>query len=183
VYLATLTGASDLATLETQRLAQSFSLSATAETDGGVVVTVRNDGSGHDFPTGVTDIREPWVELQAVDATGQALATYGGTDATGLLPKAAARLGIDIAEADGTILLEHQLSLATRIPYDVRVPPKGSVEFTLTPPSSLPSGAVGLDAVLLYHNVRTSYYRAATGDAEGSVTPVEIARAPVSPGP
>ncbi len=46
--------------------------------DGAVVVTVKNVGSGHAFPTGVTDIREPWVELQAVGADGTVVQRYGG---------------------------------------------------------------------------------------------------------
>ena len=48
-----------------------------------------NTGAGHAFPTGVTDIREPWVEVQALDASQNVLATYGGPDATGLVPLAA----------------------------------------------------------------------------------------------
>jgi hypothetical protein len=179
VYLAMKNGETDLATRETMNLSSAFSLEAKKRTDGSVSVTVHNVGSGHDFPTGVTDIREPWVELQAVDGKGKALAHYGGPGADGLLPSGAARLGIDIAKADGTILLEHQLSLATRIPYDVRVSPKGSVVLSVTPPKNLPPGATGLDAVLLYHNVRTTYYRAATGDSKGSAPAVEVARVAV----
>jgi hypothetical protein len=95
------------------------------------------------------------------------------------LPPTAARLGIDIAQADGTVLYEHQLSQATRIPFDVRVPPKGSVVVSVAAPSSLPSGATELDAVLLYHNVRTTYYRAATGDGSGSSPAIEMARVKV----
>jgi hypothetical protein len=179
VYFATLNGETALATAETTNLSGAFSLGAAKQTDGSVTVTIHNNGAGHEFPTGVTDIREPWVELQAVDGKGNALATYGGPDSTGLLPSSAARLGIDIAEADGTILLEHQLSLATRIPFDVRVPPQGSVTVSVTPAATLPSGTAELDAVLQYHNIRTTYYRAATGNATGSVTPVEIARVKV----
>jgi DNA-binding beta-propeller fold protein YncE len=178
VYLASLNGETDLAMAETTNLQGAFTLpSAAYQADGSVAVTIHNEGSGHDFPTGVTDIREPWVELQAVDGTGTVIQTYGGPDSTGLLPSNAARLGLDIAEADGTILLEHQLSLATRIPFDVRVSPKGNVQVSIpasVAPTSLPSGATQLYAVLQYHNIRTTYYRAAMGDATGSVTPVKI---------
>jgi DNA-binding beta-propeller fold protein YncE len=179
VYLADKYGQTDLAKRETMNLGAAFSLATAKKADGSVSVTIKNVASGHDFPTGVTDIREPWVELQAVDAKGNVLAHYGGPDASGLLPPGAARLGIDIAEADGTILYEHQLSLATRIPFDVRVPPKGSVALSVSGPAKLPAGATELDAVLLYHNVRTTYYRAATGDAKGSAPAIEVARTAV----
>jgi DNA-binding beta-propeller fold protein YncE len=176
VYLATKYGETELVKSETTNLETAFTLEAAKQSDGSVQVTIHNLGAGHEFPTGVTDIREPWVELQAVDSKGNVLSTYGGPDATGLLPPGAARLGIDIAASDGTVLLEHQISLATKIPFDQRVPPKGSLTVSVTPPASLPDGTAELQAVLLYHNVRTTYYRAATGDSTGSATAVEIAR-------
>jgi YVTN family beta-propeller protein len=175
VYLATRYGETATATKETQNLTSAFTLSAAKQSDGSVSVTIHNLGSGHEFPTGVTDIREPWVELQAVDSKGKLLATYGGPAADGTIPDTG-RLGIDIASSDGTVLLEHQLSQATRIPFDRRVPPKGSVVVSVTPPASLPAGTAELDAVLQYHNVRTTYYRAATGDATGTAPTVEVAR-------
>lgn len=151
---------------------------------GGVLVTISNRGAGHAFPTGVTDIREPWVELQAFDAGGNMVGEYGGPggSSTDLLPAGAARLGTDIAQADGTVLLQHELSLATRIPYDVRVPAGESQALFLPLPSSLPANAAQLDAVLYYRNVRTTYFRCASGDCDagsGAAPTTEMARVTV----
>ena len=108
----------------TANLHSVMKLSAAKNADGSVTVTLVNAHSGHAFPTGVTDITEPWVELQAVDASGTVVAHYGGPDpTTGLLPAGAARLGIDLADVNGKVLLEHQLSLAVSVPFDRRVPP------------------------------------------------------------
>jgi len=150
-----------------------------------VSVSVINNGVGHSFPTGVTDIREPWVEIDAVDEQGKTVQRFGGPDGTGLIPATAARLGIDIASTDGTILLRHELTETTRIPYDQRAFPFGSVSKgqpskILSLPLSLPAipqGAKGLDAVLYYRNVRTPYFRAATGNATATAPEVEVARA------
>ncbi len=148
---------------------------------GGVLVTVRNSGSGHGFPTGVTDIREPWVELQPKDQSGNVLAHVGGpASSTDLLPAGAARLGTDIASADGTPLLLHQLSLVTRIPFDVRVPSGEAQTFFVSTAQGLPAGTASIDAVLLYRNVRTTYYRAATGDDAGAAPTLEMARVQVT---
>jgi hypothetical protein len=149
------------------------------QTGSTVVATVVSSGIGHSFPTGVTDIREPWVELQAVDGQHKTLARYGGPAADGTIPASAARLGMDIASADGTLLLLHQLDQTTRIPLARFVPAGGQLSFFLDSPASLPAGAVGLDAVLLYRNVRTPYFRAATGDPTSSAPEVEIARVSV----
>ncbi len=178
VYLATTFADADFVAKTTANLKSAISVSAT-RSGASVAVTVQNHGAGHSFPTGVTDIREPWVELDAVDAAGTVLARYGGPDASGLLPSSAARFGIDIADASGDVLLLHQLSATTRIPFDRRVPAGGSVTVTLTAPDTLPTGATGLVATLYYHNVRTTYYRAASGDMTGSAPEVTVASAPV----
>lgn len=165
---------------------QTFDLTHVAQLEahtvsGGVLVTVRNGGAGHWFPTGVTDIREPWVELQPKDAQGNVLAHLGGpTSSSNLLPPGAARLGTDIAEADGTPLLLHQLSAATRVPFDVRVPSGEAQTFFVPTPGGLPQGTVTTDAVLLYRNVRTTYYRAAMGVDAGAAPTTEMVRAQVT---
>ncbi len=144
-----------------------------------VNVTVRNRGSGHAFPTGVTDIREPWIEIQAVDANHNPVAHYGGPADDGTIPADAARLGTDIASADGTVLYLHELSRSTRIPFARFVPPLGTVAVTVPAPSALPSGATGFDAVLYYRNVRTPFFRAASGSTTATAPQVEVARTAV----
>src|SRR5262249_41310818 len=122
---------------EKTNLASALKLDAT-RAGGAVVVKVKNTGVGHSFPTGVTDIREPWVEVQAIDANGQVVARFGGPDAANLIPESAARLGMDIAKSDGTVLFLHELSETTRIPFDRRVPANGELELLLAVPSTLP---------------------------------------------
>jgi hypothetical protein len=171
----------DMEARERASLQKALALSTKREANL-VVVRVSNVGSGHSFPTGVTDVREPWVELQAVDANHAPVARYGGPGADGLVPASAARLGMDIAKPDGTVLLRHELSETTRLPFFRLVPAGGSVELLLGAPASLPAGAVGLDAVLYYRNVRTPYYRDAkqtTNDPTSFAPEVEIVRAPV----
>jgi predicted CXXCH cytochrome family protein len=162
----------------TANLKNAIALTAARQGTGAgqITVTVRNRGSAHGFPTGVTDIREPWVELQAVDGQGNVVAHYGGPAADGTLPLDAARLGMDIATADGTLLYFHELSKSTRIPFFRTVPPLGTVDLTFTDPGALPMGATELDAVLYYRNLRTPFYRAATGDPTATAPQVEVAR-------
>jgi DNA-binding beta-propeller fold protein YncE len=181
VYLSTHFNDADLSREQMQRLSGALTIDAKA-VSGGVLVTVHNGGVGHGFPTGVTDLREAWVELQAMDgmdANAQVLAHIGGPGPDGVLAPTAARLGIDIAKADGTILYEHELTEATRFPFDLRVP-SGEAQALFVPlPATLPAGTVRLDAVLYLRNVRTTYYRAATGDANGVAPTVPMARTSV----
>ena len=163
----------------TANLKGAIALVAARPAAGSITVTVRNRGSGHAFPTGVTDIREPWVELQAVDAQGNILAHYGGPAADGTIPLGAARLGMDIAAPDGTLLYFHELSKSTRIPFARVVPPLGTLDLAFADPGPLPSGATALEAVLYYRNLRTPYFRAATGDPTSTAPQVEVARVAV----
>jgi hypothetical protein len=165
-----------IAAREQDSLAKAITLSA-ARSGSAVFVTVTNVGAGHAFPTGVTDIREPWVELQAVDASHNVVARYGGPLADGTISPDAARFGMDIAKADGTVLLKHELSLSTRTPFSRFVPPQGQQIVAIAAPDALPAGATELDAVLLYRNVRTPYFRAVTGNATQVAPEVEMARA------
>jgi YVTN family beta-propeller protein len=164
-------GQVDAKLLEEQQrnLAAAVQLAAT-RTEGGVQVIVTNRGAGHSFPTGVTDLRELWVEVQQAGN----MTPYGGPGADGLLPPDAARLGTDIADADGGILLRHELSAVARMPFDLRVPANQAQSLFVPVPSSVPTSS--LQAVLYYRNVRTTYYRAATLDTTGHAPDFEVAR-------
>ena len=178
VYIAQTFDEPDFATTVGKKLSSAIRLQASSSADG-VHVLVMNVGAGHAFPTGVTDIREPYVEVQALDAMQNVLATYGGPDSTGLIPPASPRMGMDIAAADGTLLYQHELTQATRIPFERLLPAQTSMVLVVPVPLALPPTAVELDAVLLYRNIRTQYYRAATGDSTGHAPDVEVARVAV----
>lgn len=178
VYMAQKFGETDFAAKVQAKLASAITLTAAYGGDG-VHVVVMNTGAGHAFPTGVTDIREPWVEVQALDAKGNVLAHYGGPDSTGLIPASAARLGMDIAGANGAVLYRHELTDATTIPFQRLVPAQSSMEVVVPIPSQMPAGTGTVRAVLYYRNVRTQYYRLASGSSTGSAPDVEVASVPV----
>ena len=179
VYLGQKFGDDTLVQAQRANLAGAVSL-VPKRVAGGVLVTVGSTGTGapaHAFPTGVTDIREPWVELQAKDAAGNVLARIGGPSSDAdLLPPGAARLGIDVADASGALLLRHELNEAASMPFDVRIPAGEARALFVALPAELPAGTASLDAVLDYRNVRTTFYRAASGDPMGAAPTVEVAR-------
>jgi hypothetical protein len=156
-------------------LAKAISLTA-VEATGGYLVTATNVGAGHYFPNGVPDIREAWVEVDALDANNNVLLRIGGPDENNLIPSTAARFGRDFAGANGAVLLEHQITLATTIPFERRIPPGGAVDVFI-PGQPLPPGTAQVQAVLCYRNLRTTFYRAATGDATGATPDLVMATA------
>jgi hypothetical protein len=62
----------------------------------------------------------------------------------------------------------------------VRVPSGVAQTFFVSTAQGLPAGTASIDAVLLYRNVRTTYYRAATGDDAGAAPTLEMARVQVT---
>ncbi len=144
---------------------------------GGVQVVATNAGAGHSFPTGVSDLREPWVEVDQVDATGTVVQQYGAPGSDGMLPSDAARLGTDIADANGDLLLRHELSVAARVPFEVRIPARGAQSLFVPVPAGVPTSS--LRAVLYFRNVRTTDYPFAMQGSTGNAPSVEMARAQV----
>jgi hypothetical protein len=177
VYLGQRAGDATLAQAQKLNFTKNLAI-APQRTATGVTVQILNRGVGHAFPTGVTDIHECWVEVQAKDAGGALLARIGGPSADGSIPASAARLGTDFAQADGTVLLDHQLTLTASVPFDRRVAPGGSLTVAVPLPGALPSGTASLEAVLYYRNVRTPFFQAATADA-GTSPDIEVARVAV----
>jgi len=139
-----------------------------------VSVTIQAIGIGHSLPTGVADLRELWIELEARDAKGTSLAKLGApSSSTGLIDDAGPRLGLDLASDDGTLLRMHELGIATRIPFDRRVPVGKSVTLAISAKDFLATpGVASIEATLHYRNVRPPFYRAALADA--TVLPPEI---------
>jgi hypothetical protein len=175
VYMGMKFGDATLVADQKTKLRSVITLRAT-RAGGGVFVAIKNRGAGHSFPTGVSDVREPWIEIQAVDAQGNVIARYGGADASGAIPFTANRLGMDIAKEDGTILLLHELSKTTRVPFELRVAPGATETMLVGAPTALPAGAARFEAVLYYRNVRTAFFRAAVGDVNAVPPQTELAR-------
>jgi predicted CXXCH cytochrome family protein len=178
VYMGQTYGDTTLVSEQTAHLKNVLAVDA-QRVEGGVLVTLTNVGAGHNFPTGVTDVRQPWLQIEATQPDGSAVAgsPFGGPGADGVVPQDGARLGIDIARADGTLLLRHELSQTARIPYDVRVPP-GEAQSLFVPVPALPAGTT-LQAVVTFGVVRATYYHAAVGDPNAQPPTIEIARANV----
>lgn len=96
-----------------------------AEGPGEGVVQVTNSGAGHYLPTGLTDVRQMWLEVLVVDAQGTE--TEIARQAFGTVFK----------DAEGQY--PAQIWDAVAVQSDIRVPPMESVPVTFT--ASLPEGA------------------------------------------
>ncbi len=101
-----------------------------------VTVTIANVGAGHYLPTGLTEVRQMWLEVFSVDGAGKK--TKVGERVFGTI----------LQDDKGNAPVE--LWEATKIKSDDRIPPKGSVTATYT--FEMPQGtdATTLTAALYY---------------------------------
>lgn len=100
-------------------------------------VTITNSGAGHMLPTGLTEVRQMWLEVVAVDGDGNE-SPVGRHDFGSILQDATGKSPVELWEA-------------VSFKIDDRIPPKQSVTdaFEFTMPDS---GQVELKAALYYRS-------------------------------
>jgi len=102
----------------------------------GTTVTITNVGAGHYLPTGLTEVRQMWLEVTAVDESGAELLTERRD------------FGTVLKDANGEYPAE--MWDAVGIQSDDRIPPRESVSNDYAFPMS--SGAVTVEATLYYRS-------------------------------
>ncbi len=127
-----------------------------------IPVIVTNTGAGHYLPTGVTEIRQLWLEVKVTGARGRVLLHSGGLDAAGNIKPGAVIYRTEVHDASGkdTTLFWNTVRKAS----DRRIPPLSS----LTEQYVLQKGARGkvrVEAALHYRSVSPA------GLAEAEVPP------------
>jgi hypothetical protein len=115
-----------------------------------ILATVTNVGAGHDLPTGLTEVREMWLDLKAVDESGKVVGSVRRD------------FGTVLKDSRGNHPVE--MWAATGVYSDDRIPATRSKTTTLTVPVPK-EGALTVKAAL--------YYRSAS-EALGKEAGVEI---------
>ncbi|MBF0204086.1 MAG: cytochrome c554 family protein [Desulfamplus sp.] len=78
----------DKAKMAEERLknAATLSIDDSKIKDGELSIIITNSGAGHDLPTGLTDIRQMWLEITVLDEKGDQIFSSGKLDKNGYLP-------------------------------------------------------------------------------------------------
>jgi len=90
-----------------------------------IKVKVINSGAGHYLPTGLTEIRQMWLDVQIKDASGKVILSSGKLDENGSIDKNAVMYHTQLGDENGNPVLN--VAKADRILFDYRIPPKGYV--------------------------------------------------------
>lgn len=134
---------------ENLRAAASLEVTGKTTTDGlELHVTVHNTGAGHSIPTGVTYIRQMWLEVTVTNQKGEIVFLSGHPDNDNHIDPQAVFFGKIFSDKDGNPTTKSWL--AEGIVYDRRIPPKGSSSETYT--IKAPAAAYSATVRLLYRS-------------------------------
>lgn len=126
VDIARLSGARERLKLSTELLANTASLSLDVQQCSSDKLELRaqvtNYGAGHNLPTGVTDLREVWLEVIVSDEKGDILYQSGNVDREGHLDEGATRFGVTLGDQDKKPIRFHDISRARYILADTTIP-------------------------------------------------------------
>lgn len=128
-----------------------------------ISVKVTNTGAGHYLPTGVSEIRQLWLEVKVSGPGGRVLLHSGALDARGdLLPGSVVyRTEVHDAQGRDTTLFWNTVRKAS----DRRIPPLSSLTERYAVKKAPTSGSVKVEAALHYRSVSPA------GLAEAGVPP------------
>lgn len=103
---------------------------AAAGEEMSIEVIVTNIGAGHKIPTGLTEVREAWIDVEVTDSTGHEIFRSGALDENGIIDHDAVKFHNVIGDADGKPTMK--IWEAESIIEDTRIPPKKSVTNNFT---------------------------------------------------
>ncbi len=149
------TGAERLTELSRKLLASAakVQIGAISKTDSGLSfpVMVTNIGAGHYIPTGVTEIRELWLEIIVTGDQGQIIHHDGALDRDGNIEQGAIVYFTDVIDKTGASTT--QFWNTVKKVSDRRIPPRETVTETIEVPLLKAQGPLTIDVVLNYRSV------------------------------
>lgn len=126
-------GNKDQIALAEERLKNAATLAiADAITGGKLNVTVTNSGAGHDLPTGLTHVRQMWLEVTVSGKNGTVLYRSGMLDKQGRLAKDAVLYNTVFEDGKGNVVMN--VAKARKVLSDKRIAPLKSSKETFNLP-------------------------------------------------
>jgi mono/diheme cytochrome c family protein len=138
-----------------------------------IKVKVINSGAGHYLPTGLTEVRQMWLDVKITDARGRVLLRSGNINEEGDVDENAVMYQTHLGDEKGNLVLN--VAKADRILYDNRIPPKGYVieKFAFY----IPDDAVAplkIETTLKYRSASQSLANVLLGDNAPEIPAIDM---------
>ncbi|WP_406660080.1 multiheme c-type cytochrome [Methanolobus sp. ZRKC3] len=156
-FITEMLGAGKEKQLAIERLQKAASLeievpdTAVAGEEVKVEVHITNSGAGHNIPTGVSEIRQIWLELKVTDSTEKEIYLTGNLDSSGNIAERTMVYNNVLGDEQGNETISFWL--ADRVLSDNRIGPKETVteEYIFTLPENV-NYPVLVEATLNYRS-------------------------------
>ncbi|OHB39523.1 MAG: hypothetical protein A2099_02800 [Planctomycetes bacterium GWF2_39_10] len=137
-------------------------------------VNIKNTGCGHYLPTGLTEMRQMWLEISVIDTEGRIIYQKGKTDEKGTIDSKATIYHTVFGNEKGEPTLH--VWTATHIISDNRIPPKGKKEehFCCFLPSDV-KPPLKIKAVLHYRSAPQDVVDALLGEKSMKLPIIDMA--------
>ena len=137
-------------------------------------ISVINSGAGHYLPTGLTEVRQMWLDVNITDAKGNVLLKSGQLNGKKEIDQHAVVFHTQLGNKHGEI--ELNVAKADRVLYDHRIPPKGyrieRYDFFIPKEAVSP---LTIEAVLKYRSASQSLANILLGDKAPEITVINMA--------
>lgn len=144
-----------------------------------IKVKVTNSGAGHYLPTGMTEIRQMWLDVKVIDKAGRLIFSSGSVDIVGNVDPDAVMYNTILGNSKGEPVIN--IALADRVLQDHRIPPKG---FDIASYSFFIPGYVheplNVQATLRYRSCSQSFANAALKEKAPKIPIVDMAKANIN---
>ncbi len=136
-------------------------------------ISVTNNGAGHKIPTGLSHVRQVWIELTVKSPSGAVLYRSGVLDNAGTISENGRIYCTVFGDGKGKKIMN--VARAREILNDSRIPPKGTVVEKYTMPESV-KGTIIVEARLLYRLAPQDLVDAAVGKGTIRIPVIEMAK-------
>lgn len=113
-------------------------------------IKVANTGAGHSIPTGVTDLRQVWLQITISDSKGRTVFSSGHLDGNGYLGADAVAYRTEYGDENGKPTAN--IAKARKILKDYRIPSGQFLIETIRLPENVAQG-MSVEAVLMYRSL------------------------------
>jgi hypothetical protein len=173
-YLPKLNGDEEKAQMAIARLENTATLGIdkTQLDDQKLTIEVKNTGAGHHLPTGMTEMRQMWLEIVVKDNKGKTVYSSGIRDKNEYLPEDTIIFNTVFGDGKGNPV--ENIAKAREILKDKRVAPKQSLFETIQlPAGKLKGGKV--KATLFYRSASQKMLDKATGKGKHQLPIIKMA--------
>ena len=173
-YLPKLNGDEEKSQMAIARLENTATLGidTTKLDEHKLIIEVKNTGAGHYLPTGMTEMRQMWLEVVVKAKWGKTVFTSGLRDKDGYLPEDTILFNTVFGDGKGNPV--DNITKAREILKDKRVPPGQSLFETIElPPEKLKGSKV--TATLYYRSASQKMLDKATGKGRHPLPVIKMA--------